>query len=440
MSNKISHYVIRIGFGRDPEEGINFYGPSESEVIVFDADDNAEKTKELDAIFTYNLSGESSDEYMVAHDTFLNQDLIIGEQKKEKIGYWFYSNTLDKNNLNFRNRSFVPFETLKLQNDGRKMNSDFRLTYALPHRLDFYNNPVVFLFGYIPGPNDLGGKLAIYIVDHTYDSATLKYKDFKIIRKGEDTVLDESFGSLKFMTCNAYYSTHIKKFIVQVQTYKKFQTFVFDEYISPANIKKYTKLTFSTEFATATPAYQYPTSIIGKKFIISGLMSRGDSKKLNSAVITSKISLATDQSKESLPPMFLPFEKNVIGFEGTTYKYYVPQHENMLVIDSAKHPGNKITVPIKASIKGSPSINETLSVVFNKMSGWNEKADLGNFSFNQINSYGTGWVNIPIGGESLEGNGATVEVDIDGVDKANIQNIIADLSKLKLTFLTNKEI
>jgi hypothetical protein len=117
VSNKISHYVFRIGFGTDPEEGINFYGPSESEVIVFDADDNAEKTKELDAIFTYNLSGESSDEYMVAHDTFLNQDLIIGEQKKEKIGYWFYSNTLDKNNLNFRNRSFVPFETLKLQNN-----------------------------------------------------------------------------------------------------------------------------------------------------------------------------------------------------------------------------------------------------------------------------------------------------------------------------------
>jgi hypothetical protein len=444
VSNKISHYIFKIGTNMNAEEGLVFDGPSANDIQAFDADDNTEKSKELDAIYTYNLTGELSGEnkdFAVAHDTFLNQDFIIGEQKKQKVGYWIYSVTKTNIYLGVNDRTFVPFDTLKQQTDDNKMDANFRLTYALAKKSSNNLKPHVMLLGYIPGPNDIGGKFVVYLVEHTYDSnGATKFKDFKIILKNDTTNLDESFGSLKFMTSMVNYASEMNTLIVFVQTYKKFQVLSFKEFLV-RDTETYKKMFFSTPFATATPAYQYPTAIMANKFIISGLMSRGDSKKLNSAIVTNIVSLSSDESKEALPSVFLLLENGLIGFEGTTYKFYVPQMENTLVIDTAKHPGNSVTVPIKANIKGStPPVTQTISVVFNKMATWNERADVGTLTFNQVNSYGAGWVNIPIGGESLEGNGAAVEVDIAGVDKANIQNLMADLSKLKLTYLTNKEI
>jgi hypothetical protein len=71
----------------------------------------------------------------------------------------------------------------------------------------------------------------------------------------------------------------------------------------------------------------------------------------------------------------------------------------MLKIESAKHPGNNVKVNIVASIVGkTPPVTQTQEVVFSKMATWNDRADIANFAFNQVNSYGAGWVNIPIGG------------------------------------------
>jgi hypothetical protein len=131
----------------------------------------------------------------------------------------------------------------------------------------------------------------------------------------------------------------------------------------------------------------------------------------------------------------------LVGLESSSFKLYALEKDNMLVIDSSKHPGNSVTSTIKATIdRKKPPVEVNQVVTFNKMATWNERADIGAFTFNQVSAFPSGWYPITIGGESLQGNGASVEVEIAGMDKAKIQTLNADLHKLKLTFTTDKDI
>ena len=134
-NNKLSHFVFKVTMA-NPQEGLIFTGPSPGDIQVFHNEDNSEKTQELDSIYTFKLN-YSTQEYAVAHDTFLNQDLIISDPKKEKIGYWFYNVSKVNDHLILKDRTFVPFSVLKNQNDNNKMDPKFRLSSIQVHHSKF---------------------------------------------------------------------------------------------------------------------------------------------------------------------------------------------------------------------------------------------------------------------------------------------------------------
>lgn len=77
------------------------------------------------------------------------------------------------------------------------------------------------------------------------------------------------------------------------------------------------------------------------------------------------------------------------------------------------------------------------------MDKWNEKVDLTHFRINTVNSYADGWIEIPLGSDSVEGNGVTVYPSIEGVSEEDLKKKVSismvSQNDYKIKFASNKE-
>jgi hypothetical protein len=120
----------------------------------------------LDSIYTFKISKYGK--YAIAYDTLLNKDLISGGEFKQKTGYWIF--TID--NRVFKGRTFVPFASLKVTSEANKMDPDFRMVTVYLDPTPSTGKVMGKIIGYVPSPNDIGGTLKIYNIEHEFDEVT----------------------------------------------------------------------------------------------------------------------------------------------------------------------------------------------------------------------------------------------------------------------------
>jgi hypothetical protein len=165
--------------------------------MIFEVQDNTEKTQELDQVFSVTTSDDIK--YAVGLDTFLNQDLISQSTKKPKVGIWLYAankvTSGDSVFIDFKHRTFVPFDTLKGLT-GNKMNTNFRLL-SVSWSLMNINGTLTYmplLLGYIPATITEVTKIALYELAFTQNSTSNLFENFTI-RQFKEHVVEADFGT-----------------------------------------------------------------------------------------------------------------------------------------------------------------------------------------------------------------------------------------------------
>ena len=112
---------------------------------------------------------------------------------------------------------------------------------------------------------------------------------------------------------------------------------------------------------------------------------------------------------------------------------YISNYDNLLVIEGKDLTSG--TYKLQTGIIGKDAVKKgDNDIIIKKMTSWNAEASLDNFKINRVNSYASGWIDIPLGQDSVEGNGITIQAEAEGVAKEKMIPLMSDIKKFKMKF------